>query len=106
MSPLPAHNAAQVISWDLQADLDLGLGIGPLSIQSPELTALVARLGVTQLTVRFRQGGERIRLAGHECTHAVKQLFQQWRVPPWERDRVPLLFDGDRCVMIWGYGSV
>ena len=34
-------------------------------------------------------------------THRLKRLFQQEGVPPWLRDRVPLLFEGDRLVGLW-----
>ena len=45
------------------------------------------------LTVRFRQGGERIRLHGRNIRKTVKALFQEHRVPPWRRERWPLLCD-------------
>lgn len=54
------------------------------------------------LTVRFRQGGEAIKLAGRK-THRLKALFQSWGVLPWLRDKVPLLFDGETLVGVVGY---
>ena len=47
----------------------------------------------TGLVVRFRQGGERIRLHGRNVRKTVKALFQEHRVPPWRRERWPLLYD-------------
>ena len=46
-----------------------------------------------RLTVRFRQGGERIRLHGRNIRKTVKALFQEHGAPPWRRERWPLLYD-------------
>ena len=53
-----------------------------------------------QLEVRFRQGGERCQLPGRKGRHELKKLFQQWQLPPWERDRMPLLFFEDQLVAV------
>ena len=46
-----------------------------------------------RLVVRSRQGGERIRLHGRNIRKTVKALFQEHGVPPWRRERWPLLYD-------------
>lgn len=56
------------------------------------------------LRLSFRQGGESIQLAGHAHHKSLKHLYQEWMVPPWERDRIPLLFVGDELVAVVGYG--
>lgn len=56
------------------------------------------------LRLGFRQGGERIRLQGHTHHKSLKHLFQQWHVPPWQRDRIPLLFCDDKLIVVVGYG--
>jgi len=53
--------------------------------------------------VRFRQGGEKIQLAGKHHHQSLKKLFQEWHVPTWKRDRIPLLFDGDTLIAVVGY---
>jgi tRNA(Ile)-lysidine synthase len=59
---------------------------------------------ITQgLTVRFRQGGEKIKLAGKTHHQSLKKLFQQWQVPPWQRERTPLLYNGDELIAVVGY---
>ena len=40
--------------------------------------------------MRFRTGGEVLKLHGQ--TKRLKALFQTWGVPPWERDKIPLIF--------------
>lgn len=56
------------------------------------------------LVVRSRQGGERIRLAGHTIHKSVKKLFQERSIPPWKRDRLPFIYRGDTLIGIIGIG--
>jgi len=55
----------------------------------------------SQLSIRFRQGGETIFLHGQ--TKRLKKLFQEWQLPPWQREHVPLLYFGNRLVAVVGY---
>jgi tRNA(Ile)-lysidine synthase len=52
------------------------------------------------LTVRLRRGGERIRPAGDAHTRELRDLFQQARLPPWQRLACPLLYDGEELVAV------
>lgn len=42
--------------------------------------------------IRFRQGGERCRPTGRQHSTSLKKLLQEYRLEPWLRDRVPLLY--------------
>ena len=44
------------------------------------------------VTMRSRQGGERIRPDARNVTKSVKALLREAKVPPWRRDRWPLLY--------------
>lgn len=46
------------------------------------------------LRVRYRLGGERIRLPGRDRHHSVKKLLSE-RVPPWERAALPFVYNDD-----------
>jgi tRNA(Ile)-lysidine synthase len=46
------------------------------------------------LRVHARQGGERIVLPGRDHSHALKHVLQDLGVPPWVRERLPLLSAG------------
>lgn len=50
------------------------------------------------LTVRLRQGGERIKPAGDTHTRELRDLFQQAVLPPWQRTACPLLYAGDTLI--------
>ena len=52
------------------------------------------------LTLRFRQGRERCQLPGRAGRRALKTLLQSWAIPPWWRDRVPLLCDGEEILAV------
>lgn len=56
------------------------------------------------LTVRYRRGAERLVPVGRGVTKRLKTLFQEHRIPPWQRDGWPLLFDGDHLSAIPGIG--
>ena len=43
------------------------------------------------LTVRYRRGGERIKPTGAAHTRELRLLLQEAGVPPWQRDRIPLI---------------
>lgn len=47
------------------------------------------------VVVHARQGGERIVQPGRTHSHALKHVLQDLGVPPWLRERLPLLSDAD-----------
>jgi tRNA(Ile)-lysidine synthase len=55
-----------------------------------------------RLEVRLRAGGERLQPDARRPRRTLKNLFQEAGVPPWERERLPLLFcDRD---LVWAPG--
>lgn len=102
MSPLSAHNTTLVIRWQMTDDLILPNNLGVIKLD--ELINSGINLDIPEpITVRFRQGGERCRLKNRTHTHSLKKLFQDWKIPPWNRDRIPLLYKGDELKAIVGY---
>ena len=59
--------------------------------------------GIDQLSVRFRVGGEVMRPRGRGCQKELKALFQEAGIEPWLRDRIPLLFDKQQLIYVWGH---
>jgi tRNA(Ile)-lysidine synthase len=89
MPPLSAHDPKQVLLWETRE---------PLVIASLGRT-LVAEAGYPEtVTVRFRQGGESVYLPQRGGHHSLKHLLQEWGVPPWERERLPLVYVGERLI--------
>jgi tRNA(Ile)-lysidine synthase len=57
------------------------------------------------LQVRLRSGGERLKVDALRPRRTLKNLFQEAGVPPWERERLPLLFCGADLVWVPGLGA-
>lgn len=116
MPPLTPRDARRRFVWRSGVNgyppLELP-GIGELALRETigaGLRATVLAGGV--LIVRFRQGGERFRPAGRRHRQELKKLWQEAGVPPWERDRLPLLYRtvqeegkaGEELVAVVGLG--
>jgi tRNA(Ile)-lysidine synthase len=64
----------------------------------------LAKLLAAPVTVRLRQGGERLRPDARRPRRSLKNLLQEARLPPWLRGRLPLLYCGDALVYVPGIG--
>jgi tRNA(Ile)-lysidine synthase len=91
------------LSWDLSDRLELGDGrvLQATSVRGEGLKANLPQMAT--ITVRFRQGGEVCRPAGRGHRHSLKNLLQEWGIPPWERSRVPLLYVNEEIAAVVGY---
>lgn len=100
MEPLKAVDENTVYPWRLPQRLALADG---------ELDAYrVAGSGIclpgdAAVEVRYRRGGERCRPAGQPHSRELKTLFQEWAVPPWLRNRVPLIYVNNQLAAVAGY---
>ncbi len=63
----------------------------------PGLDAALVEAG---LRLELRRGGERLQPAGRRERQGLKQLLQAAGIPPWERERLPLLYAGERLVAV------
>lgn len=77
---------------------------GTLTLQPQPGGLDMQRLAHTPLVTRGRGGGERLQLAAARPSRRLKNLFQEHGIPPWERERWPLLFAGDELVAIPNVG--
>lgn len=82
--PLPQDFS---IAWDGHAALQLPDG--------DALTLDGAETFDEPVEIRARQGGERLRQSDRAHSHSLKHALQQHDVPPWQRERLPLLFATD-----------
>ena len=74
-------------------ELDARLTWGQLCERAPELA------DAEFLTVRLRRGGER--RAFMRMHKKLKKVFQESGVPPWERDRIPLIYADSELRLVW-----
>lgn len=90
-------------AWQINHELDIP-GVGNVYARLTQGQGLDPELIKQQpIIIRFRQGGESCRLPGRRHTHLIKKLFQEWKVKPWMRNRIPLVFVGDRLAAIAGF---
>lgn len=85
------------LSWD---SFPKSIEYGPY-----EISATPNQLGIhfpkrPQLTLRPRIGGETIIYKGHQ--RKVKKLLQKHSIPPWLRDKIPLIYLNEVLVSIAG----
>jgi tRNA(Ile)-lysidine synthase len=52
------------------------------------------------VVVKFRCGGEKIALPNREGHHALKNLFQEAGIPPWQRAAMPLVYLDDKLAAV------
>jgi tRNA(Ile)-lysidine synthase len=91
--------------WDGRRELLLPAGLGVLRARAALGEGIAARHFARQgATLRGRTGGERMRPAEDRPRRTLKNLLQETAVPPWERERMPLLFIGDALAWVPGIG--
>ena len=54
----------------------------------------------SELTLRFRQGGERCQPAGRDRSNSLKKLLQEYALEPWWRERIPLFYIDEQLVAV------
>ena len=95
LSPLPEDCV-----WDLREPvIQLPENNGALSFTLPveaDTSKVIER--PARLQIRYRKGGERIRLENQRCHHELRNLFQEHQIPPWIRDRIPLIYFIDQGI--------
>lgn len=80
--------------------LALGAGLGSLSLSPVSQGGLRADLAAQGLELRFRRGGEVLKVHAGGHRRPLKALLREADVPPWMRERVPLLWSADRLVAV------
>lgn len=100
---LPEFDQNLVLPWQGEAALAWpALNKKVLFQQGIGLNISLEKLQRAPVTLRLRQGGETLRPAPNAATRTLKNLLQEHCIPPWQRDRLPLLYCGDQLVCIPG----
>jgi tRNA(Ile)-lysidine synthase len=93
------------LDWHGEPRLPLAALAGELRFRRARGVGIAASLvdGRT-FRVRRRAGGERLQPDPRRPRRSLKNLFQEAGVPPWRRERLPMLFCGDALVWVPGLG--
>jgi tRNA(Ile)-lysidine synthase len=98
MAPLPEPpTAVAVLEPGRAVVID---GVGRLELVASEGAGLSAAVYPGPFVVKFREGGERLRPLGEALEKPLQQWFQEAGVEPWRRNRLPLVFAGNRLLAV------
>ena len=86
--------------WKWNSDNPLKLPTGTLSMQVALGKGISTQLTEAGISIKGRAGGERCKPQGRSKSQKLKKLFQEYGVPPWVRDRVPLVYVGDQLAAV------
>jgi tRNA(Ile)-lysidine synthase len=101
-SQAPSARAFSALKWNGERRLAIPALGGELRFRRARGRGI--DLKNRSLVVRLRSGGERLQPDAARPRRTLKNLFQESGVPPWERERLPLLYCGDDLVWAPGLG--
>jgi tRNA(Ile)-lysidine synthase len=96
MPALPPLPVAIDRAWILAENFAIA-GLGSLRAQPALGRGLRAD---RDYRIRNRHGGERCKPVGRAHSQTLKKLLQEQAIPPWLRDRLPLIYCGDELAAI------
>lgn len=102
MRPLSEHHCDQEYQWKIHRPLHIISLDRVLRPADLDKYGVVLPENVREVTVRFRNGGERLNLFGKKRSKSLKKFFQEAGVPPWKRSRIPLLYHNDQLISVLG----
>jgi len=100
LAPVGEPPAGEITLYPGDKPFPLGPGLGEIALVERDGAAIDRTLADAGLALRFRAGGERIRVAGSAPTKTLKNLLQESGILPWMRPRMPMLFAADELVAV------
>ena len=80
-------------------EIELPYPVGRLEIKLTDNFSVMQK----RISIKFRSEGDRFKLHGRNGTKKLKKLYQEWQIPPWMRNYVPLIYIEEECVAIADY---
>ncbi|MFZ6747601.1 tRNA lysidine(34) synthetase TilS [Undibacterium sp. Ren11W] len=97
--------AAKEFVWNGEAAIYFSDFSGSLHFESASYGVDKDWLMRQKLTLRAREGGERLRLAANRPTRDIKSHFQTLKIPFWQRQRLPFLYVNDKLLHAASVGT-
>jgi tRNA(Ile)-lysidine synthase len=98
--PGKASDAPELLDWDTSGPLEMGEVRGRLELRDVTGRGIALRCLSRPVSVRFRQGGERLRPVAGGRTRELKKLLQETDIVPWMRNHIPLVYAGDDLLAV------
>jgi tRNA(Ile)-lysidine synthase len=95
-----AEVAPIAMVWQGESELSLPDGSKLLFERKLGEGLALDRLGGHKLRIAHRKGGERFKPDLHRPTRTLKHLLQEANMPPWLRDRLPLIYFDDALAVV------
>lgn len=86
------------LSWTIESIVSTATG--SLRARDTSGSGIAKRFVPSTLDIRYRHGGEELQLHAGGPHRTLKNLLQEAGVLPWWRDRVPLVYAGDRLLCV------
>ena len=90
---------SSVIAWNGDEPCQLPGGF-ELNMSFDTLTRAGLDIGLGNVDIRFRCGGERCKPLGRHHSQTLKKLLQEHGLEPWLRYRVPLIYKDDTLIAV------
>jgi len=78
-------------------------GLGVLKSQQMLGQGVCEKYIDEKIKIVFRQGGEKCQPTGRKGRHSLKKLFQEYAVPAWQREQIPIIMIDDEIAGVVGY---
>ena len=101
----PAPALDWQMAWRGEHEIKLPALGGKLSFTPVQGAGIsVAKLTQAKVMLRLRQGGEKLKPSCNRPRKTLKHLLQEAAIPPWQRERLPLIYSGEQLVAVPGIG--
>jgi tRNA(Ile)-lysidine synthase len=94
------HFCELSFSWNGEASRYFPELKGTLKFLPSAVGIAATRLSKIEMTIRQRQGGERLRLGHNRPSRDLKSHFQTAKIPFWQREKLPCIYVLDRLFFV------
>jgi tRNA(Ile)-lysidine synthase len=92
--------ATENISWSINQPITLSHPIGKLNTKITEGNGISLDKCSSNLQIKFRKGGEKMFFNADNGSKTLKDFFNEKKILPWIRDKVPLIYDDQHLICI------
>ena len=87
-------------SWKWDVNTQINIPTGSLSSKSSRGKGIAINFITDLLEIKGRSGKERCQPFGRNRSQSIKKLLQEYSVPPWIRDRLPIIYIGNEIAAV------